>query len=79
MTSGAFGDSDVPQVTLLYSAGERYCILPHEESPRGTAELISFEEARASTQWDTLRHQLHERFDQWRDTLETPWHELPAT
>jgi len=45
----------------------------------GAAEVISFEEVRASKQWDTLRHQLHERFDQWLDTLETQWHEPPAT
>jgi hypothetical protein len=45
----------------------------------GAAEVIAFEEVRASKQWDTLRHQLHERFDQWLDTLETQWHEPPAT
>jgi hypothetical protein len=45
----------------------------------GAAEIISFEEVRASKHWDTLRHQLHERFDQWLDTLETQWHEPPAT
>jgi hypothetical protein len=45
----------------------------------GAAEGISFEEVRARKQWDTLRHQLHERFDQWLDTLETQWHEPPAT
>jgi hypothetical protein len=45
----------------------------------GAAEVMSFEEARARKQWDTLRHQLHERFDQWLDTLEQAWHELPAT
>ena len=45
----------------------------------GAAEIISFEEAHARKQWDTLRHQLHERFDQWLDTLETQWHEPPAT
>ena len=27
----------------------------------GAAEVISFEEVRASKQWATLRHQLHER------------------
>ena len=26
-----------------------------------------------------MRHQLHERFDQWLDTLETQWHEPPST
>src|SRR2546425_8898737 len=45
----------------------------------GAAEFIAFEEVRARKQWDTLRHQLHERFDQWLDTLETQWHEPPAT
>src|SRR5215471_3023472 len=45
----------------------------------GAAEVISFEEVRARKQWSTLRHQLHERFDQWLDTLEQAWHEPPAT
>jgi Uncharacterised protein family (UPF0236) len=45
----------------------------------GAAEVIAFEEVRARKQWDTLRHQLHERFDQWLDTLATQWHEPPAT
>jgi len=45
----------------------------------GAAEMISREEVRARKPWDTLRHQLHERFDPWLDTLETPWHEPPAT
>ena len=45
----------------------------------GAAEVIAFEEVRARKPWDTLRHQLHERFDQWLDTLETPWHEPPST
>ena len=45
----------------------------------GAAEVIAFEEVRASKQWDTLRHQLHERFDQWLDTLEAQWPEPPAT
>ena len=76
---GAFGDSDVPQVTLLSSAGEHHCILPHEESPMGAAEGIACEEVRASTPWDTLRHQLHEHFDHWLDPLETQWHEPPTT
>jgi hypothetical protein len=31
----------------------------------GAAEVISFEEVRARKQWDTLRQQLHKRFDQW--------------
>ena len=45
----------------------------------GAAEVISFEEVRARKQWSTLRQQLHERFDQWLDTLEQAWHEPPAT
>jgi len=44
----------------------------------GAAEVIAFEEVRARKQWDTLRHQLHERFDQWLDTLETQWPEPPS-
>jgi hypothetical protein len=45
----------------------------------GAAEVIAFEEIRARKQWDTLRHQLHARFDQWLDTLEQQWHEPPST
>jgi hypothetical protein len=45
----------------------------------GAAEVISFEEVRARKQWDTLRQQLHERFDHWLDTLEQQWHEPPST
>jgi hypothetical protein len=45
----------------------------------GAAEVIAFEEVRARKQWASLRQQLHERFDQWLDTLEQQWHELPAT
>jgi hypothetical protein len=45
----------------------------------GAAEVISFEEVRASKQWSTLRPQLRERFAQWLDTLEQAWHEPPAT
>jgi len=45
----------------------------------GAAELIAFEEVRASKQWSTLRQQLHARFDQWLDTLEQRWHEPPST
>ena len=45
----------------------------------GAAEVISFEEVRARKQWDTLRQQLHARFDQWLDTLEQQWHEPPST
>jgi Uncharacterised protein family (UPF0236) len=45
----------------------------------GAAEVISLEEVRASKHWDTLRQRLHERFDQWLDTLEHQWHEPPST
>jgi hypothetical protein len=45
----------------------------------GAAEVIVLEDVRARKQWDTLRHQLHERFDQWLDELETQWHEPPST
>jgi hypothetical protein len=45
----------------------------------GAAEVIAFEEVRASKQWSTLRQQLHERFAQWLDTLEQRWHEPPST
>ena len=45
----------------------------------GAAEVIAFEEVRARKQWDTLRQQLHARFDQWLDTLEQQWHEPPST
>ena len=45
----------------------------------GAAEVISFEAVRARKQWSTLRQQLHERFDQWLDTLEQRWHEPPST
>src|SRR5215475_265774 len=38
-----------------------------------------FEEVRARKQWDTLRQQLHARFDHWLDTLEQQWHEPPST
>jgi hypothetical protein len=45
----------------------------------GAAEVIAFEEGRARKQWDTRRHQLHERFAQGLDTLAPQWHEPPAT
>jgi len=34
------------------------------------AEIIVLDEVRARKQWDTLRQQLHTRFDQWLDALE---------
>ena len=45
----------------------------------GAAEVIAFEEVRARKQWDTLRPQLHARFDHWLDTLAQQWHEPPST
>ena len=45
----------------------------------GAAEVISCEEVRASKQWNSLRQQLHERFDPWLDTLAQQWHEPPST
>lgn len=36
----------------------------------GCAEVISFAEVRARKQWDALRQDLHDRFDQWLDDLE---------
>ena len=45
----------------------------------GCAEVISLDEVRARKQWTTLRQQLHERFDQWIDTLEMQLHEPPST
>jgi hypothetical protein len=44
----------------------------------GAAEVIAFEEVRASKQWDPLRQQRHARFDHWLDTLEQQWHEPPS-
>jgi hypothetical protein len=45
----------------------------------GCAEIISLPEVRARKQWDTLRQQLHERFDQWIDTFEKQLREPPST
>src|SRR6267143_4887651 len=45
----------------------------------GAAEVISFEEVRARKQWDTLRQQLHTRFDQWLDGLEAQLQEPAPT
>ena len=42
----------------------------------GAAEIIAFEEVRARKQWEALRQQLHERFDQWLDEVEV---QLPAS
>jgi hypothetical protein len=42
----------------------------------GYAEVISLPEVRARKQWDALRQQLHERFDQWLDKVEA---QLPAS
>ena len=40
----------------------------------GAAEIISFEDLRASQQWVALRQQLHTRFDAWLDELEAQLH-----
>lgn len=40
----------------------------------GAAEVIACEEVRARKQWNALRHQLHECFDQWLDGLEEQLH-----
>jgi len=45
----------------------------------GATEGIAFEEGRARTPWAPLRPPRQERFDRWRDTLETPGHEPPST
>jgi len=45
----------------------------------GQAEVISLSEVRASKQWASLRHQLHDRFDQWLDRLEAPLPEPETT
>ena len=39
----------------------------------GAAEIISLDEVRARKQWESLRHQLQARFDQWLDRLEAQW------
>lgn len=45
----------------------------------GAAEVIAFEEVRAGKQWDALRYQLHDRFDQWLDDLEAQLQEPAPT
>jgi hypothetical protein len=45
----------------------------------GCPEIISLPEVRARKQWEALRQQLHQRFDQWLDTLEQQWPEPPCT
>ena len=45
----------------------------------GCAEIISFDEVRARKQWESLRQQLHARFDQWLDKLEEQWPESAPT
>ena len=42
----------------------------------GCPEVISLPEVRARKQWETLRQQLHERFDRWLDEVEA---QLPAS
>lgn len=43
--------------------------LQREEPPMGAA-VILLPEVREKKQWAEVRRQLHERFDQWLDTLE---------
>ena len=45
----------------------------------GCAEIIALSKVRANKQWEVLRHQLHERFDEWLETLEQQWPEPPST
>jgi hypothetical protein len=45
----------------------------------GQAEMISLSEVRARKQWAALRHQLHDRFDQWLDQLEAQLPEPETT
>lgn len=45
----------------------------------GCAEVISLDEVRASQQWNALRQDLHERFDQWLDGLQEQLPELDVT
>jgi hypothetical protein len=45
----------------------------------GQAEIISLSEVRARKQWASLRHQLHDRFDQWLDRLEAQLPEPKTT
>jgi len=45
----------------------------------GAAEIISLDEVRARKQWESLRHQLQARFDQWLDRLEEQWPESEPT
>jgi hypothetical protein len=45
----------------------------------GCAEIISLDEVRARKQWESLRQQLHARFDQWLDRLEEQWPESEPT
>jgi hypothetical protein len=45
----------------------------------GCAEIISLDEVRARKQWESLRPQLHARFDPWLDRLEEQWPESEPT
>jgi uncharacterized protein UPF0236 len=45
----------------------------------GCAEIISLAEVRASQQWQTLRQDLHNRFDQWLDDLQEQLPQLDMT
>jgi hypothetical protein len=39
----------------------------------GLAEVLSFSEVRASSQWQRRRDDLHIRFAQWLERLQEPW------
>ena len=43
------------------------------------AEIIAFDDVRASQQRQALRQHLHERFDQWLDKVEAQLPEADAT
>ena len=45
----------------------------------GCAEVIALDEVRASKQWESLRQQLHARFDPWLARLEDQWPESEPT
>src|SRR5262249_29727302 len=45
----------------------------------GAAEIISLDEVLARKRWESLRHQLQARFDQWLDRLEEQWPESEPT
>src|SRR6516162_9890314 len=63
----------------LSSTGDSHVTLRREEPPMSCAEIIALDEVRARKQWDTLRQQLHTRFDQWRDVWEARWQKPEPT